>query len=197
MNDERGTDVEPSIQEFDRVVEVGETSESNVDAEIARLWSAHKDRAVTARDAREELKVLRRNLAQRLHEMKSLLVQTGRSGKWASYLRERKIPRATADRYVKEHELTLTPLGENLLTEAISAPTEEDVLRLFRKLLPQMRRVLVTQEAAFTFATELFHGLPAIDFDVIDEGAIIFRPKEGSGSLTSTPDSLRAQQVAA
>ena len=170
--------MEAAMQKVDSVVEAGETSESEVSAEIVRLWTAQRDHAAAARQTREDLKALRRTLAERLHEMKALLVQVGRGGRWATFLRENHIPRASADRYVKLHELTLAPPEEKRLTEAISEPTDEDVLRLFRKLLPQMRRVLITQDAAFTFAVELFHGLPRLDFDVIDEGAIIFRPKK-------------------
>jgi hypothetical protein len=53
------------------------------------------------------------------------------------------------------------------------------------KLLPQMSRILTTQRAAFIYVVEMIHGLPGIDGDVLDDGAIVFRPKERSGSTQS------------
>ncbi|MGB6688526.1 MAG: hypothetical protein WBE76_11845 [Terracidiphilus sp.] len=156
--------------------------ESEINQEIGRLWSAQKDRDATARRTREELKALRRSLAEHLHEMKGLLVQTGRGGRWASYLREHRIPRATADRYVNLHESTLASSGEKRLTEAIPTSTEERVHLLFGKLLPRLRSVLTTQEAAFLFVCELICGLPDIQGDVTDSGAEVFRPAEESNS---------------
>jgi hypothetical protein len=94
------------------------------------------------------------------------------------YLRDHGIPRARADRFVKQHEPTLTPSVDKCLTEAIWVPTDENVGRLFRKVLPEMRRVLVTQDAAFFFVVQLIHNLPGIDGEVLDDGAIVFRPKE-------------------
>ena len=186
--------------EGDQITEVAVTcsDETQVDAEITRLWSAHQDQAATARQTREELKGLRRSLAERLHAMKTLLVQTGRGGRWASYLREHRIPRATADRYVNQHELTSAPPQQKRLTGAISAPTDEDVERLFHQLEPQLLRVLTTQNAAFSFVIELFHSMPGVDGDVTDDGVIIFRPKEGSGTVP-IPQASSAQppQVAA
>jgi hypothetical protein len=52
------------------------TDEAQVDAEIVQLWSAQQDRAAAASKTRDELKALRRDLADRLHAMKTLLVQT-------------------------------------------------------------------------------------------------------------------------
>ncbi len=92
--------MEVSIQGVDQVEEAGETSESEVGTEIARLWTAQRYHAAAARRTREELKALRRSLSERLHEMKTLLVQVGRGGRWATFLRKRHIPRASADRYV-------------------------------------------------------------------------------------------------
>ena len=172
--------------------------EAEVNQQIAHLWSVQKEQAAAARRTKEELKILRRNLAERLHEMKSLLVQSGRGGRWASYLRGHKLPRATADRYVQQHEATLAPAEKKRLSEAFSAPTEEDVHRLFKKLLPNMRRVLTTQEAAFMFVAEMICGLPGILGDVTDAGAQVFRPEEEAISMPKVQhDPLRALQVVA
>lgn len=172
--------------------------EAEINAQIAALWSAQKDQAANARRTRDELKAVRAQLGERLHHMKASLVQSGRVGRWASYLRENRIPRATADRYVNRHEATLAPSSEKRLTEAISVPTEQDVYQLVRKLLPQMLRVLTTQEAAFTFVVEMVCGLPGIHGDVTDAGAMVFRPEENLVSVpTVQNDELPALELVA
>ena len=157
--------------------------EAEVDAEIVRLWTAQKDHDAAARKTREELHAIRSSLAERLHAMKSLLAQAGRGGRWTSYLRENRIPRATADRYVLQHEKTLAPSEKKRPTEAFSAPTGEDLHRLFQKLVPQLLRVLTTQDAAFNFVIELYHSVPGLDGDVTDDGVIIFRSRENPAPM--------------
>ncbi|MGB6686269.1 MAG: hypothetical protein WBE76_00335 [Terracidiphilus sp.] len=153
-DEERVVHVEPACRELEAVV----------DQEIAQLWSAQRDYAATAGRTRDELKSIRATLAERLHAMKSLLVQTGRGGQWASYLREHRIPRATADRFVLVDVSILAPTKEKRLTEAISASTEEMVHLLFERVLPRLRSILKTQEAVFLFVCELICGLPGIPF---------------------------------
>jgi hypothetical protein len=155
-----------------------ENAEGVLAQEIAALWSAQRDHAATARRTREELKFLRRNLGERLHQMKALLVQTGRGGRWSGYLREQQIPRASADRLVQRHEQMLVPVGENRLNEAIPTSIEEEIEALFQKLRPTLLKVLTTQEAAFKFICEMVSGLPGVDGDVTDDAVLVFRPAE-------------------
>jgi hypothetical protein len=136
--------------------------ETRLRAEIDSLWSAQKNSKAAVRRNREELKTLRRDLGEKLQTMKSLLVRTGRSGRWAAYLRSHKLPRATADRYVREHEATLLPQS-NRLTEAVSEPSEDDISQFVQKLLPRLRRVLTTNEAVYHFFDELILHLPPVD----------------------------------
>jgi hypothetical protein len=84
----------------------GET-EAKLNSEIKSLWSAHQASKVTAKQTKDELKALRLELGRRLHEMKSLLVRTGRSGGWAAYLRSHDLPRASVERYINKHEALL------------------------------------------------------------------------------------------
>lgn len=186
----RGNVMDVRTIESDQITEVAGTcsDETQVDAEITRLWSAQRDQAATARKTRQELKALKRDLAERLHAMKTLLAETGRGGRWASYLREHRIPRATADRYVRQHELTSAPPEQKRLSEAIVAPTDEDVERLFQKLASQLLRVLTTQGAAFSFVIELLHNVPGVDGDVTDDGVIIFRPREKPAPMPLAPN---------
>jgi hypothetical protein len=146
-------------------------TEAKLTAEIHSLWSAHMDGKDTLRRTRGELKALRCELGQRLYGMKSILSRTGRSGGWAGYLRSHKMSRATADRYVREHETTLAP-PPNRLTDAISEPTEDEVRQFAQKLLPRLRRSLTTQDAVYFFFDELVSHLPPVDGWVADEGQL-------------------------
>jgi hypothetical protein len=155
-----------------------DTAEGILAQEIAALWSAQRDHAVAVRRTREELMTLRRDLGHRLHAMKALLAQTGRAGRWAGYLREQRIPRATADRLVQRHEEVHPPVSEKRLGEALSV--EQEIAAFFQTIRPRLLKVLTTQEAAFNFACEML-WLPVVDGDVTDEAVHIYRPaKHGS-----------------
>jgi hypothetical protein len=125
--------------------------EAKVTGEITSLWSAHAEGKATSQRTKLELAELRSRLGERLSQMKSLLVCSGRGGGWAGYLRSHKLPRATADRLVIRHHASMAAPAENLLTEAIPEPTLEDVQRLVRQLLPKLRRILTTQELVGEF----------------------------------------------
>jgi hypothetical protein len=146
-------------------------TEAKLTAEIHSLWSAHMDGKDTLRRTRGELKALRCELGQRLYGMKSILSRTGRSGGWAGYLRSHKMSRATADRYVREHETTLAP-PPNRLTDAISEPTEDEVRQFAQRLIPRLRRLLTSQDAIYYFFDELVSNLPPLDGGVADEGQL-------------------------
>jgi hypothetical protein len=129
--------------------------EAKLTAEITKLWSVQKDGKATVRRTRTELKALRLALAEKLHVMKAILVRTGRGGGWASYLRSQKLPLPTADRYVAEHQATLTPPAKKVLSEELSTPTVDEIRQLAQKILPKLCRVLTTQELVFEFIHEL------------------------------------------
>jgi hypothetical protein len=52
--------------------------------------------------------------------MKKLLAKAGRNGQWSSWLQEKRVPRATADRLVIRYQQSLNPEA-NRLNETISA----------------------------------------------------------------------------
>ena len=150
-------------------------SEAKLSTEIAKLWSAHQDGKASAKRTRDELKELRRSLGERLHAMKALLARTGRGGQWMSYLRVHKISRTTADRWTHEHEESLNPGSTKRTDGAISEPTEADVTKFFKHLLPQFRKVLTTQQAVFDFVCALVVDLPGVHGDVTDSAVEIYR----------------------
>src|SRR5271167_628129 len=111
--------------------------------------------------------------------MKGLLAKPGRNGQWSSWLKERKIPRATADRLVAKHERSLNP-DDNCLSEAISEPNEEEIRSLFDKVTPKLRRVLRTPRCVYRFLDLLASSFEGVDRQDVEEGFIVLRPSQQS-----------------
>jgi hypothetical protein len=82
--------------------------------------------------------------------MKQVLAKQGRGGQWSSFLMERGIPRATADRLAARHLRSLNP-NANCVTEELSEPSDEDVRRLFASVWPKLRRTLRSQQSVLLF----------------------------------------------
>jgi len=154
--------------------------EATLRQDIASLWSAHQDGKAIAKRTKAELKELRRNLGERLYQMKALLARTGRGGQWTSYLKAHRIPRTSADRWAHDHEESLNPGSTNCPSGAISTPTQGDVKKFFNRLLPQLRKVLTSQQAAFDFVCALVVDLPGVHGDVTDSAVEIYRPTQKS-----------------
>jgi hypothetical protein len=121
--------------------------------QIGQLWSSVQFRTYRIYLTRRQLTAYRADLARELYRYKALLVSSGRSGKWSAFLREINIPRATADRYVQRWECSL--VGENRLSEAISPPTAEEVIRMVDRIKPKLLRVLTTADAVEQFMAAL------------------------------------------
>jgi len=150
--------------------------------EIASLWSAHQNAKSAARATKEELRAIRAKLGEQLSEMKTLLASPGRGGQWSSFLRERGIPRATADRLVARHERFLSP-ESNLLSEANSEPTEEEVETLFKSILPRLQRILKTPRSIYRFVSLLTSRYEC--GEATDRGIMVLAP----AALTICPES--------
>jgi hypothetical protein len=129
-------------------------NEQNLDESIDSLWTAHLRAKNAARATKAELSDIRAKLGAQLSEMKEMLSKPGRGGQWSSWLQEKGIPRATADRLVKGHERSLNP-DANRPNEATSEPTEEEVMRCFNSLWPKLRRTLRTRQSLLLFVEML------------------------------------------
>lgn len=95
------------------------------------------------KETNQKAREIRQHLGRLLFHLKQVLANPGRDGKWSSFLKERKIPRATADRLVTRHQQSLDP-DANRLSESIPEPTEEEVQKVFSSVWPRLRRVLTT-----------------------------------------------------
>jgi hypothetical protein len=136
---------------------VNET-EAKLASDITSLWAAHQTTTATAKRTKEALEDLRLDLGWKLSEVKSLLVRTGRSGGWSAYLRSHNLPRATVERYIRRFE-ALANSEKNRLSDTISEPSEDDVRRLVRRLLPRLRKVLTTPGSVSLFVDEVVRQL--------------------------------------
>jgi hypothetical protein len=161
--------------------------EAELKSEIKSLWSAHLVGKTTAKRTTVELKALRLDLGLKLCLMKSILVRTGRGGGWAAYLRSCEVPRASAERYIHQHELVLNPKQIDL-PETFSEPSDEDVRRLVRSLMPRLRRVLKTASWMEWFLVEVQYQWETADASTTggqrDEAAPDAKGNSGDPSRT-------------
>jgi len=163
--------------------ELGET--------ITNLWSAHVNAKNAARATNEELGRIRAKLGEQLSEMKQILAKPGRGGQWSSFLMERGIPRASADRLVARYQRSLDP-NANRLTEADSEPTEEEVQRLFIAVWPKLRRTLRSQQSVLLFVDLLkshceHAELTVHEIHVVAPAAAMFDPPSSDGDSLIEP----------
>jgi hypothetical protein len=129
-----------------------------------------------ARGTREELREIRAGLGHKLFEMKRLLSCPGRGGQWSAFLRERDIARATADRLVRAHQLSLR--SPNCVDEAIPDSPEVAARALVRKLWPRLGTVLTTHEHVFCFVRDLSALYGESIRELRPEGVLVFRPAD-------------------
>jgi len=162
--------LEPQIPEPEPPVH----DETALTAEITELWRRHTDHAVSMRNQSQSLRSLRDELGKKLAEMKQVLARPGRNGQWSGWLKERQIPRATADRLVAKHQRSLNP-DRNRLTEAISEPTEEEIQTLVDKITPKLRQVLRTPTSVYRFVELLSASFEGVYCRVTEEGLAICR----------------------
>jgi hypothetical protein len=136
-------------------------TETGLINEVGSLWRVHCSAFASLNKSRKELKALRRNLASKLYELKSVLSRPGRAGAWSSFLASEGMPRSTADRLVRAHEKTITREQGNCTTEQITEPAEVVARRYLRGLWPKLSRVLTTPEAVEVFVVELWNRAQA------------------------------------
>jgi hypothetical protein len=176
------TDFMPEMA--DPQVELGE--------EITSLWVAHANAKIAYRVTNAELRILRAKLGEQLCRMKEVLARPGRGGQWSSFLEERQIPRATADRLVARYLRSLDP-NANCVSEPISEPTEEDVKKLFDAVWPKLQRTLKSQQSFQIFIDLLTSQIESTegttDCPASLDGDFLGEPELGSDVLVAYPAS--------
>jgi len=149
-------------------------TERKLAIDIIDLWDVHVQAQTTVATTKEELKVIRQQLGERLHEMKQLLARPGRNGEWSPFLKEHKIPRTTADRLVAAHERLLAPQA-NCTNGAVHEPTEQDIQKFFTSVWPKLAKTLTTPESVYEFVSCIITRT-IIPHEFRDEGILMFHP---------------------
>lgn len=167
--------------------------ESVLTSQIVQLWLVHQDCQSAIKQETQQFRSLRSELGKRLHQMKALLARPGRSGGWSAWLKERRIPRATADRLVTKFERSLNPDG-NCLTAQFTEPTDQEIQSLLDKLLPKLRRVLKTPASAYRFLDLLSSSFALIRKDT-EEGLVVVKPGAHVAVEQSPPAEAQAEPV--
>ncbi len=152
----RGKVLSATSDKLDNDSENVSKAEISLEAEIGHLWTMQLKSTASVRRNRQRVAILKAQLAEQLYHYKRLLVKTGRGGKWTLFLISLDINRASADRWVKMHERSLSPpQTPNRLIEALSGPSHEDIAILVKKLKPKLVSVLTTPDSATRFLSEL------------------------------------------
>ena len=108
--------------------------------------------------------------------MKSLLSRPGRGGQWRSWLRERGIPRSTADRLVARHAETLDIDNErNVPSGASSGQAETAAEKVARNVWHRFGKLLPTDESVILFIGQIAE-LAGVGHEQRAEGLVIFMP---------------------
>jgi hypothetical protein len=166
---------EPEVEAPPDATQVDDTAlETQLTEKIKTLWSEHKCLSADHKTTAKELRKLRVALAERLFEMKSLLSRPGRGGEWRGWLRERKIPRSTADRLCARHAETVGADVENVLSGATSEPTKSDVLKFSYTLWPRIQKVVTTYDSVLIFLGAIA-AATAVRYEHQEEGLMIFK----------------------
>jgi hypothetical protein len=105
--------------------------------------------------------------------MKSLLSRPGRVGQWRGWLKQRGIPRSTADRLVSRHAETLVGDNGNVPTGAISEPGEANAEKLAKNVWLRFGKLLTTHESILRFIGCIVTA-SGVAHEQREEGLVIF-----------------------
>jgi hypothetical protein len=164
------------------------TIESQLTQEITTLWSSHVRLSADRKATAKELRQIRSCLAERLYEMKSLLCRPdrGRASMWRGWLRERGIPRSTADRLVSRYSETLCTDSESVPSEKLSAPSESEVGHVSDSVRQHLKQKLPTPRSAYGFLLWFVTNYD-LGYEMQDNGILVFDPSVKEPPSTAGP----------
>lgn len=170
------------VQEPQAEVQPGTTQsddtavETQLTEEISTLWADHVRLSADRKTTAKELRRIRASLAERLHEMKNLLSHPGRGGEWRGWLRERGIPRSTADRLCARHAETLgSDNEENVPSGAIPEPAKPTAEKLAETVWQSIKKVLATGDSVVDFIACIAR-ISGVPYEEREIGLMIFYP---------------------
>jgi hypothetical protein len=160
-------------------------AEFTLSNQVDQLWARHAEVNSTKKASAAELRILRQELSERLYSMKALLCSTGRNSRWRGWLRERAIPRSTADRLVSRYAELLGD-SANVLGGDISS--EEALERLLNNTLKRLSEGLNDDGAKYRFLRSLVERL-GLQVEDDDWGFAVLEPEGADAPQESrSPD---------
>ena len=147
-----------------------DTEQQLTDA-ITELWSIHVQAQSIVRKKKDELKLVRTNLAAHLHTMKLLLAKPGRAGGWSSFLIQHNISRTSADRLCAFHEKSLNPAGNG----TSGATTDEEIEKMAQSVWARLEKKLKGHREKYLFFTRVITE-SAIPTEEYDHGILLLNP---------------------
>jgi hypothetical protein len=131
---------------------------------------------VPSGQAQPRIRTLRLELGRRLYETKLLLACPGRAGQWSKFSSAQRIPRASADRYAKSHELALNPPAEIASSDANQDSPDETARKVLQSVWPKLRKLLTDQETAYQFVCALVERCDTLCAEITDSGIAVRKP---------------------
>jgi hypothetical protein len=168
---------EPEVEAQPDATQPDDTAlETQLTEAIRTLWDKHLSFSADRKATSKELSQIRIDLAEKLAAMKSLLARPGRGGQWHSWLRERGIPRSSADRWVLRHSESLDTQKEIAPSGAIFKPVTDCAgSRLAKHLWPQIMTFLTKEDSVLQFIGGIAR-VSGINFQWRARGLMIFYP---------------------
>jgi hypothetical protein len=163
--------------------------ESRLSEEIIGLWSQHIDLSGNRRATGKELRILRSKLAERLFVVKQLLCRAGRGGQWRGWLKQRGIPRSSADRFCERHAEILGIKNHDAPSGATEQ--EETFERLLQSCLPRLKRTLPDTQSVFRFIAAVGEAF-GLKSETTDDCVMLSQPKEQNEPAPSSTGAAEA-----
>jgi hypothetical protein len=154
---------------------------------ITELWTTRQLYSTEIKGERQCIRGIDSKLGQMMFQMKLILAKPGRGGGWSSWLVERGISRATADRLVNRFAKS-RGLYDQLSHEAVSAePTEIQINTLFASVWPRIERRLPTPRARYDFLRcYLYRSGLAHEWQ--NNGILVYEPGHEAAPAPSVQD---------
>ena len=160
--------------------------------EISTLWSSHVKLSAERKVSSKELGLIRMKLAEKLHAMKSILCCPGRGGQWRSWLRERRIPRSTADGLVARYTENASADEGNVPSQAIPDKAVMTPEKLANVVWSRFGKFLVTADAVIDFIGHLAE-LSGVGHSQREDGLLIINiPPHAVDAVTASGVSAEA-----
>lgn len=160
--------------------------------EIVQQWSVRQSYRREMSGLQAEVLKHDAVLGDLLHRKKRELCKLGRNGRWCAWLKQRKIPRSTADRLVLEHA-EFFGLADELPHRERNEPLEGNISQAAYRTSDRLENVLTTPKTRMMFVRCLA-DLLGFDVEFGDGDSVrltIPRPVDGTVATDVAPNIIQ------